>query len=219
MRPAKAQRTFAPHPFLATAGEGRKTMVFSKKQAIFVQGDRADSIFYLQIGKVKLTVLSQAGKEATLGILSDGSFFGEGSLAGQTLRMGSATAMTECLVLRIEKKAMVQSLHRERALADMFVKFLLGRNVRYEEDLIDQLFNSSEKRLARMLLLLAQFGKEGKTEAVLSRISQETLAEMVGTTRSRVSFFMNRFRKLGFVDYNSGGLQVHNSLINVVLHD
>ena len=132
---------------------------------------------------------------------------------------GSATAMTECLVLRIEKKAMVQSLHRERALADMFVKFLLGRNVRYEEDLIDQLFNSSEKRLARMLLLLAQFGKEGKTEAVLSRISQETLAEMVGTTRSRVSFFMNRFRKLGFVDYNSEGLQVHNSLIDVVLHD
>jgi CRP/FNR family cyclic AMP-dependent transcriptional regulator len=204
MRPAQVQRTFAPHPFLATAGEGRKTMVFSKKQAIFVQGDRADS---------------QAGKEATLGILSDGSFLGEGSLAGQTLRMGSATAMTECLVLRIEKKAMMQSLHRERALADMFVKFLLGRNVRYEEDLIDQLFNSSEKRLARMLLLLAQFGKEGKTEAVLSRISQETLAEMVGTTRSRVSFFMNRFRKLGFVDYNSGGLQVHNSLINVVLHD
>jgi CRP-like cAMP-binding protein len=211
MRPAQAQRTFDPHPFLATAGEGRKTMVFSKKQAIFVQGDRADTIFYLRIGKVKLTVLSQAGKEATLGILSDGSFLGEGSLAGQTLRMGSATAMTECLVLRIEKKAMMQSLHRERALADMFVKFLLGR--------IDQLFNSSEKRLARMLLLLAQFGKEGKTEAVLSRISQETLAEMVGTTRSRVSFFMNRFRKLGFVDYNSEGLQVHNSLIDVVLHD
>jgi CRP/FNR family transcriptional regulator, cyclic AMP receptor protein len=208
-----------PPPVSRYRRQGRKTMVFSKKQAIFVQGDRADTIFYLQIGKVKLTVLSQAGKEATLGILSDGSFLGERSLAGQTLRMGSATAMTECLVLRIEKKAMMQSLHRERALADMFVKFLLGRNVRYEEDLIDQLFNSSEKRLARMLLLLAQFGKEGKTEAVLSRISQETLAEMVGTTRSRVSFFMNRFRKLGFVDYNSEGLQVHNSLIDVVLHD
>jgi CRP/FNR family cyclic AMP-dependent transcriptional regulator len=148
MRPAQAQRTFDPHPFLATAGEGRKTMVFSKKQAIFVQGDRADTIFYLQIGKVKLTVLSQAGKEATLGILSDGSFLGEGSLAGQTLRMGSATAMTECLVLRIEKKAMMQSLHRERALADMFVKFLLGRNVRYEEDLIKSAFQLKRKTIS-----------------------------------------------------------------------
>ena len=218
MRPAQAQRTFAPHPFLATAGEGRKTMVFSKKQAIFVQGDRADTIFYLQIGKVKLTVLSQAGKEATLGILSDGSFLGEGSLAGQTLRMGSATAMTECLVLRIEKKAMMQSLHRERGLADMFVKFLLGRNVRYEEDLIDQLFNSSEKRLARILLLLAHFGKERVPERIIPEISQTTLAEMVGTTRPRVNFFMSRFRKLGFIHYD-GGLRVHSSLLSVVLHD
>src|ERR1700733_10155236 len=165
MRPAQAQRTFAPHPFLAIAGEGRKTMVFSKKQAIFVQGDRADSIFYLQIGKVKLTVLSQAGKEATLGILSDGSFFGEGSLAGQLLRMGSATAMTDCAVLRIEKKAMVDTLHREQALSDLFVAYLLTRNIRYEEDLVDQLFNSSEKRLARALLMLAHFGKEGVQES------------------------------------------------------
>jgi CRP-like cAMP-binding protein len=193
-------------------------MLFPKKRTIFAQGDPADAIFYLQTGKVKLTVVSKTGKEATIGILSDGSFFGEGSLAGQALRMGSATAMMDCGALRIDRKAMVDALHREHTLSDLFVAYLLARNIRYEEDLVDQLFNSSEKRLARVLLMLAHFGKEGVPETVVPKISQETLAEMVGTTRSRVSFFMNRFRKLGFIHYN-GGLQVHSSLLNVVLHD
>lgn len=175
-------------------------------------------MFYLQTGKVRLSVVSKTGKEATVGILSNGDFFGEGSLAGQALRMGSATAMTDCAVLRIEKKAMMEALHREHEFSDLFVTYLLARNVRYEEDLVDQLFNSSEKRLARILLLLAHFGKEGKPEPVVPKISQEMLAEMIGTTRSRVSFFMNRFRKLGFIHYN-GGLQVHSSLLHVVLHD
>jgi CRP/FNR family transcriptional regulator, cyclic AMP receptor protein len=171
---------------------------------------------------VRLTVVSKTGKEATIGVLSDGSFFGQGSLAGQPLRMGTAIAMTDCAVLRIEKKAMVDTLHREHALSDLFVAYLLTRNIRYEEDLVDQLFNSSEKRLARVLLMLAHFGKEGIPETVVPNISQETLAEMIGTTRSRVSFFMNRFRKLGFIQYAGGvdgGLQVHSSLLNVVLHD
>jgi CRP-like cAMP-binding protein len=172
----------------------------------------------LRTGKVRLTVVSKDGKEATIGILSDGSFFGEGSLAGQPLRMGSATAMTDCAVLRIEKKAMVDALHREHTLSDLFVAYLLTRNIKYEEDLVDQLFNSSEKRLARVLLLLAHFGKEGKPEVAIPKISQETLAEMVGTTRSRVSFFMNKFRKLGFIRYN-GELEVHSSLLSIVLHD
>jgi CRP-like cAMP-binding protein len=193
-------------------------MLFPKKHNIFAQGDPADAIFYLQTGKVRLTVVSKTGKEATIGILSDGSFFGEGSLAGQVLRMGSATAMTDCAALRIDRKAMVDALHREHTLSDLFVAYLLARNIRYEEDLVDQLFNSSEKRLARVLLMLAHFGKEGVPETVVPKISQETLAEMVGTTRSRVSFFMNRFRKLGFIHYN-GGLQVNSSLLNVVLHD
>jgi CRP-like cAMP-binding protein len=168
---------------------------------------------------VRLTVVSQIGKEATLGILSEGEFFGEGGLAGQPLRMGSATAMTDCELLRIDKKAMIDALHREHTFSDLFVSYLLARNIRYEEDLVDQLFNSSEKRLARILLLLAHFGKEGVPQAVIPKISQETLAEMVGTTRSRVSFFMNRFRKLGFVAYGESDLQVHSSLLNVVLHD
>jgi CRP/FNR family cyclic AMP-dependent transcriptional regulator len=163
--------------------------------------------------------VSNDGKEATIGILGDGEFFGEGALAGQALRMGSATAMTDCAVLRIDKKAMMEALHREHKFSDLFVAYLLARNIRYEEDLVDQLFNSSEKRLARILLLLAHFGKEGTPETVIPKVSQETLAEMVGTTRSRVSFFMNRFRKLGFVDYGGSGLQVHSSLLNVVLHD
>jgi len=193
-------------------------MLFPKKHTIFAQGDPADAIFYLQTGKVRLTVVSKTGREATIGILSDGSFFGEGSLAGQALRMGSATAMTDCAALRIDRKAMVDALHREHALSDLFVAYLLARNIRYEEDLVDQLFNSSEKRLARVLLMLAHFGKEGVPETVVPKISQETLAEMVGTTRSRVSFFMNRFRKLGFIHYN-GGLQVNSSLLNIVLHD
>ncbi len=193
-------------------------MAVPKKQTIFAQGDDADAVFYIQKGKVRLAVVSKTGKEATIGIVSEGNFFGEGSLAGQVHRMGSATAMTDCELLRIDKKAMMNALHREHAFSDLFVGYLLARNIRYEEDLVDQLFNSSEKRLARILLLLARFGKEGVPEVVVPKITQETLAEMVGTTRARVSFFMNRFRKLGFIHYN-GGLQVHSSLLNVVLHD
>ena len=218
----KNGRDFDPNTFLATIGEGRKNLAVSKKQGIFAQGDAADAVFYIRKGRVKLTVVSKVGREATIGILGEGNFFGEGALAGQALRMGSASAMTDCEIQRIEKKAMVAALHREHAFSDMFVAYLLARNVRYEEDLVDQLFNSSEKRLARVLLLLAHFGKEGVPEPVVPKISQETLAEMVGTTRSRVSFFMNRFRKLGFIHYAGGlegGLQVHSSLLNVVLHD
>lgn len=210
---------FDPKKFLATIGAGRKVVTFTKKETIFTQGDAADAVFYIQDGKVRLTVVSKIGKEATLGILSEGEFFGEGSLAGQALRMGSATAMTDCELLRIDKKAMMLALHREHTFSDLFVAYLLARNIRYEEDLVDQLFNSSEKRLARLLLLLAHFGKEGVPETVIPKISQETLAEMIGTTRSRVSFFMNRFRELGFLDYGGSGLQVHSSLLNVVLHD
>lgn len=219
---AKKNRVFDPGTFLATIGEGRKKLTVSKKQAIFTQGDVADAVFYIQKGRVRLTVVSKTGKEATIGILTEGNFFGEGSLAGQALRMGSAAAMTDCRLLRIEKRAMMDALHREHAFSDMFVAYLLARNIRYEEDLVDQLFNSSEKRLARILLMLSHFGKEGVPETVVPKISQETLAEMVGTTRSRVSFFMNRFRKLGFIHYaggEDGGLQVHSSLLNVVLHD
>ncbi len=218
---AKRQREFDPKTFLATIGEGRKILAVPKKEMVFVQGDAADAVFYIQKGKVMLTVVSTAGKEATIGILSEGNFFGEGALAGQLLRMGSAAAMTDCELLRVDKKAMMTALHREHAFSDLFVAYLLARNIRYEEDLVDQLFNSSEKRLARVLLLLAHFGKEGIPETVVPKISQETLAEMVGTTRSRVSFFMNRFRKLGFIHYAGGvegGLQVHSSLLNVVLH-
>jgi CRP/FNR family transcriptional regulator, cyclic AMP receptor protein len=216
---SRKKRDFNPKKFLATIGEGRKVVTFSKKQTIFAQGDAADAIFYIQSGKVSLTVVSKIGKEAVLGILNERDFFGEGALAGQPLRMGSATAMTDCELLRIDKQAMMRALHREQTLSDLFVSYLLARNIRYEEDLVDQLFNSSEKRLARILLLLAHFGKEGVPETVIPKISQETLAEMVGTTRSRVSFFMNRFRKLGFVDYGEGGMQVHSSLLNIVLHD
>jgi CRP/FNR family transcriptional regulator, cyclic AMP receptor protein len=216
---AKKKRDFDPKKFLATIGEGRKVVTFPKKKIIFTQGDAADSVFYIQDGKVRLTVVSEIGKEATLGILNEGDFFGEGGLAGQPLRMGSATAMTDCELLQIDKKAMTLALHREHTFSDLFVAYLLTRNIRYEEDLVDQLFNSSEKRLARILLLLAHFGKEGVPETVIPKISQETLAEMVGTTRSRVSFFMNKFRKLGFVDYGGSGLQVHSSLLSVVLHD
>jgi CRP/FNR family cyclic AMP-dependent transcriptional regulator len=215
----KNKREFDPKTFLATIGEGRNIVPFQKKQTIFAQGDAADAVFYIRKGKVALAVVSHSGKEATLGILSDGDFFGEACLAGQPLRIAAATAMTDCDLLRIEKKAMTQTLHREHAWSDMFVAYLLTRNIRYEEDLVDQLFNSSEKRLARILLLLAHFGKEGAPETVIPKISQETLAEMVGTTRSRVSHFMNRFRQLGFVDYDQSGLQVHNSLLNIVLHD
>ena len=214
----KKKRDFDPIAFLATIGVGRKFVFFPSKETLFAQGDPADAVFYIQTGKVRLTVVSKTGKEATIGILGDGEFCGEGALAGQSLRMGSATAMTDCAILRIDRKAMMEALHRQHELSDLFVAYLLSRNIRYEEDLVDQLFNSSEKRLARILLLLAQFGKEGTPETVVPKISQEILAEMIGTTRSRVSFFMNRFRKFGFIHYN-GGLQVHSSLLNVVLHD
>jgi CRP-like cAMP-binding protein len=215
---AKNEREFVPSTFLATIGEGRKIVAVPKKERIYTQGDRADAVFYVQKGKVRLTVVSKSGKEATIGILGEENFFGEGALAGQLLRMGSAAAMTDCELLRVDKKVMMGVLHREHTFSDMFVAYLLARNIRYEEDLVDQLFNSSEKRLARILLLLAHFGKETIPDAVVPQISQETLAEMIGTTRSRVSFFMNRFRKLGFIQYN-GGLKVHSSLLNVVLHD
>jgi len=210
---------FDTKTFLSTLNGGRKILAFAKKRTIFVQGDSSDAVFYLQTGRIKLTVVSKSGKEATIGILNEGAFFGEGCLTGQPLRLCAATALTQCSVMRIEKKSMMEVLHREHAFSDMFVAYLLSRNIRYEEDLVDQLFNSSEKRLARILLLLAHFGKEGAPETLIANISQETLAEMIGTTRSRVSFFMNRFRKLGFVDYHSGGgLQVHSSLLSIVLH-
>src|SRR5579872_1001626 len=214
----KKLREFDPATFLATIGEGRKILEVSSKQSIFSQGDKADAVFYIQKGKVRLTVLSKTGREATIAILGERNFFGEGALAGQVRRMGSAAAMSACEILQVTKAAMVEALHREHAFSDMFVAYLLARNIRYEEDLVDQLFNSSEKRLARILLLLAHFGKDGKPEVAIPKISQETLAEMIGTTRSRVSFFMNRFRKLGFIRYN-GELEVHSSLLNVVLHD
>jgi CRP/FNR family cyclic AMP-dependent transcriptional regulator len=214
----KKRRKFNLQVFLSTIDDGRTIATFTKKQRVFAQGDPSDAVFYIQKGKVKLTVLSASGKEATLGILNEGDFFGEGCLTGQALRMCSASAMTDCAIMRIRKKSMMDVIHRERIFSDMFVAYLLIRNIRHEEDLVDQLFNSSEKRLARVLLLLAHFGKDGKPEVAIPRISQETLAEMVGTTRSRVNFFMNRFRKLGFVHYN-GELEIHSSLLNVVLHD
>ncbi len=214
------QPRFSPARFLSTIGEGRAVVRFPKKQTVFAQSEACDAVFYIKEGKVRITVLSDIGKEATIGILSEGDFFGEGCLAGQPVRMASVTAMTDCELMRIEKKAMLEVLHGEHAFSDMFVAYLLTRNIRYEEDLVDQMFNSSEKRLARLLLLLARFGKEGAPEIVIPRISQETLAQMVGTTRSRISLFMNKFRKLGFVDYDGEkGLQVHSSLLNIVLHD
>ena len=217
---AKKLSKFDPKKFLSTINGGRKIVDFPKKQTIFAQGDSSDAVFYIKAGKVRLTVVSKMGKEATIGILNEGDFFGEGCLTGQHLRLCSATAMTDCCVMRIDKRSMTDVLHQEHAFSDMFVAYLLTRNIRYEEDLVDQLFNSSEKRLARILLLLAHFGKEGEPETVIPKMSQETLAEMIGTTRSRVSFFMNRFREMGFVDYGEGGgLQVHSSLLNVVLHD
>jgi CRP-like cAMP-binding protein len=203
--------------YLAKA-RGGTTKAYRKGAAVFAQGSNADAVFYIEKGKVKLTVLSPRGKEAVVAILNSGDFFGEGSLAGQPLRMATATAMTECSILRVQKDTMTRMLHNEPALSELFMSYLLSRNIRIEEDLVDQLFNSSEKRLARILLLLTRYGKEGQHDVVVPRISQETLAEMVGTTRSRVSFFMNKFRKLGFIEYN-GGLQVHSSLLNIVLHD
>jgi CRP-like cAMP-binding protein len=211
---------FNPRTFLSTIGKGREMVSFEKKSTIFAQGDATDGLFFIQEGKVQLSVVSEAGKEATLGILSEGDFFGEGGLAGQLTRMSSATALTDCVLLHVERKAMMHAMSMQLKLSAMFMKYLLKRNIRYQDDLVDQLFNSSEKRLARVLLLMAHFGKEGVSEMSVPRLSQETLAEMVGTTRSRVCFFMNRFRKLGFINYDVGNkLHVHSSLLNIVLHD
>ena len=209
---------FDPKVFLAKVGKGRTLADYKKNQRIFLQGDPADAIFYIQAGKIKLTVVSKQGKEAVVAILGADDFFGEGCLAGQALRMASAAAMSDCSIMRLEKPGVVRLLNHEPAFSELFLRYLLSRNIRIEEDLVDLLFNSSEKRLARLLLLMAKFGKDGQVESVIPKVSQETLAEIVGTTRSRVSFFMNRFRKLGFIDYN-GGLEVHSSLLNVVLHD
>ena len=217
---SKKRRKFDPQTFLSTIDVGRTIAVFLQKQTIFSQGESSDAVFYIQKGKVKLTVLSKSGKEATIAILNEGDFFGEGCLTRQAFRICSAAAMTDATVMRIDKKSMLDAIHREHAFLDMFVAYLLARNIRYEEDLVDQLFNSSEKRLARVLLLLAHLGKDGKPEVAIPKISQESLAEMVGTTRGRVNFFMNRFRKLGFVDYQTGDeLQVHSSLLSVVLYN
>jgi len=216
---AKLPAGFDPVEFLATAGVGRTLVKVEKKQTLFTQGDAADSVFYIQTGKVRMTVVSGRGKEATIALLGTGDFVGEGCVATvEPLRLATATAITDCSVLRIARKDMVKALHEEHTFSDIFVTFLLARNARIQEDLVDQLFNSSEKRLARTLLLLSQFGKEGKPEIVIPKISQETLADMIGTTRSRVSFFMNRFRKLGFIKYN-GTIEINSSLLNVILHD
>jgi len=217
MKP-RAKTTFDAKTLLAAVGEGSATRDYQKAQPIFAQGDRADAVFFVQRGKVKLTVLSRQGKQAVIALLGPGDFFGEGCLAGQPVRMATATAMTESATVRLPRQTMIRALHRDAVFSELFTTYLLSRNIRMEEDLVDQLFNSSEKRLARILLLLANFGKEGRPEPVVPKISQETLAEMVGTTRSRISHFMNKFRKLGFVQYN-GGLEVHSSLLHVVLHD
>jgi len=215
---SKAKPPFDPKVFLAKADGGRTISQYRKNQIIFSQGDQADSVFYIIAGSIKFSVVSEHGKEAVVAILRADEFCGEGSLAGQSLRMATARAMMDCEVMRIEKGALVRVLHEEPSFSEMFVDHLLTRTIRVEADLVDQLFNSSEKRLARALLLLANFGKEGRPEPVLTKVSQETLAEMIGTTRSRVSHFMNKFRKLGFINYN-GKLEVHSSLLNVVLHD
>ena len=209
---------FDPKAFLSKVGAGKTILEFEKNQHIFEQGDVADAVFYIQKGSVKLTVLSEHGKEAVVGILEPGQFFGEGCLNGHPLRIATTTAMEECLITSITKEAMTAALHSEPKFSELFMAYLLTRNSRVEEDLIDQLFNSSEKRLARLLLLLAHFGKEGRPQPILLDMSQETLAEMIGTTRSRVSYFMNKFRKLGLISYN-GKIEVHNSLLNAVLHE
>jgi CRP/FNR family cyclic AMP-dependent transcriptional regulator len=214
----KAKLTFDVTALLAAVGQGSATRDYQKAQPVFSQGDRADAVFFVQHGKVKMTVLSRQGKQAVIALLGPGDFFGEGCLAGQPLRMATAVAMTEAAIVRLPKAVMIRALHRDGVFSEVFTTYLLSRNIRMEEDLVDQLFNSSERRLARILLLLANFGKEGRPEPVVPKISQETLAEMVGTTRSRISHFMNKFRKLGFVSYN-GRLEVHSSLLHVVLHD
>jgi CRP/FNR family cyclic AMP-dependent transcriptional regulator len=209
---------FNPQTFLKQVGSGKTTLTSPKKQIIFSQGDAADAVFYIQTGKIKLSVVSQQGKEAVIAVLEKGGFFGEGCLAGQLVCMATATTTENATLVRIEKTAMIRVLHNEPAFSELFLAYLLDRSIRIQEDLVDQLFNSSEQRLARVLLLMAHFGKEGKPEPVVPKVSQEMLAEMIGTTRSRVSFFMNKFRKLGFVYYN-GGLHVHSSLLNIILHD
>ena len=224
LRPTSQQQKngngdFDPEAFLAQTGVGRTVLCLKKNEAAFVQGDRADAIFYVQKGRLRVTVSSATGKEATITLVGAGEFLGEECMvSAHPLRLATATAMTECELLRISKAEMVRVLHQEHALSDVFVSFLLSRNARIQADLVDQLFNSSERRLARTLLLLAQFGKESKPETVVPKISQEILAEMIGTTRSRVSFFMNRFRKLGFIEYN-GEIRVHNSLLNIFLQE
>ena len=218
----KQRRLFDTKSFLAKVGDGHGVGKYRKEQIIFSQGDPADAVFYVQKGKVKLTVVSEQGKEAVIAILGTDDFFGEACLAGQAQRIATVTAMTDSVIARLEKAAIVRVIHQEPAFSEMFIAHLLGRAIRVEADLVDQLFNSSEKRLARLLLLLANFGKESKPEPIIAKISQETLAEMIGTTRSRVSFFMNKFRNLGFIGYNGGiehGIEVHSSLLNVVLHD
>lgn len=215
----KRKLRFDPKSFLAKVGEGRSISKYRKDQVVFSQGDLAEAVFYIQKGKVKVAVVSDRGKEAVVALLGADEFCGEGCLAGQPRRMATATAMTDCTIMRLQKASIIRVLHDEPGFSEIFISHLLARTIRVEEDLVDQLFNSSEKRLARLLLLLANFGKEGRPEPIIAKISQETLAEMVGTTRSRVSFFMNKFRRLGFVDYNGSGLEVHSSLLNVVLHD
>jgi CRP/FNR family cyclic AMP-dependent transcriptional regulator len=214
----KRRAPFNPKTFLARVGAGRSMAAYRKSDVVYSQGDPANEVFYIQKGKVKVTVVSEQGKEAVVAILEADEFFGEGCLAGQVQRIATATALTESVIVRLEKAAIVRVIHEEPAFAEMFITHILGRTIRVEADLVDQLFNSSEKRLARLLLLLANFGKEGRPEPIIAKISQETLAEMIGTTRSRVSFFMNKFRKLGFIQYN-GGIEVHSSLLNAVLHD
>jgi CRP/FNR family transcriptional regulator, cyclic AMP receptor protein len=213
-----ASHPFDPINFLATVGKGRAIAKYRKNQKVFAQGEIADAVFYIQKGKVKVTIVSQQGREAVIAILGKDEFFGEGCLAGQPLRIGSAAAMVESEIMKIDKTAVVLALHTHASFSEMFLAHLLQRTIRVEEDLVDQLFNSSEKRLARALLLLANFGKEGRPEVIIGKVSQETLAEMIGTTRSRVSFFMNKFRKLGFIAYN-GKIEVHSSLLSVVLAD
>jgi CRP-like cAMP-binding protein len=210
--------SFDPKTFLAKVGEGRSIHSYGKDQVVFSQGDPADAVFYIQKGKVKVTVVSEQGKEAVVAILGAGDFFGEACLAGQTRRLATVAVMADSVIVRLEKAAIIRVIHIEPAFSELFIAHLLDRTIRVESDLVDQLFNSSEKRLARLLLLLANFGKERKPEPIIAKISQETLAEMIGTTRSRVSFFMNKFRQLGFIDYN-GGIAVHSSLLNAVLHD
>ena len=215
----KNVKQFQPEVFLSQPGIGRAIVEVAKNKKIFSQGEIGEAVYYIQKGRAKLSVVSREGKEATISLFGPGDFIGEDCIAGiQSKRMASATAMTGCTILRIERKEMMRVIHEEHVFSDVFVAYLLARNTRIQADLVDQLFNSSEKRLARTLLLLAHFGKEGKPETVIPKISQEILAEMIGTTRSRVSFFMNRFRKLGFIEYN-GTLQIHSSLLNVVLHD